>query len=327
MAQIKVVSKPKQETILAPVRKPAHEILKIADAGPSPTGSTFYKSMLRCPREHALSQKVKLRTVRDKEALTVGWLFHLVMEVYNRELFRGTSKTDAEEIAMASFSALKDQEGYADTYETVLRVAGAYFDTYRVRDNYKVLAIEETLVYKSEFYDASLKEQLPLQYSARLDLFVEVDGYSWVMEHKTARAITEDLVSSYQLDLQILGQVWLLKNCVDFSQYPKFGGVIVNIATKSQTPKFERVKVNPSDAHLQMFEDNMKSWTKLRRQYEKNNWPQALGSCSGFARGYTTCEFFKLCHGYPERSVEDWQRAKELPDGFTCGGKVSAVDE
>jgi hypothetical protein len=117
------------------------------------------------------------------------------------------------------------------------------------------------------------------------------------------------------MDLQILGQVWLLQNCVDLSKYPPFKGVIVNIESKEKTPKFARVVACPSKHHIAAFERAIGDYQHLFEVMERLNWPQ-YWHCSGFSRGYTQCQFYSVCHGHPEMSVADWAEQQDPPYGF-----------
>ncbi len=255
------------------------------------------------------------------EPLTVGWLFHHCLQVYYERLYAAQmvsndaassdtflwdGSNDGMAAAYEPLDLLDSTDGWRDTSETVRRVLDGYFEEYHRRDRWKMIAIEETLFYKGHF-----------PYSARLDLIVEdMDrGGMWIVEHKTARAITAELLDNYQLDMQILGQVWLLNACVDISKYPDFRGVKINIATKHKTPQFTRIDVCPSREHLDAFVRAIQHWSVVRHQMAQLDWPQALGHCSGYARGYSRCQFFELCHGHPAMSVDDWATT-EAPYGF-----------
>ena len=157
-----------------------------------------------------------------------------------------------------------------------------------------------------------------IEYSARLDLIVEdyTRGGMWVVEHKSARSITPELLAGYQLDQQVLGQLWLLEHCVDLSAYPSLRGVLVNITTKHKTgPKLERLEVSRSRKHLAAFESSMRSWYEVAQVLEDLDWPQALGSCAGPSRYFSRCDYYDLCFGHPDVSVEQLVR-EEPPLGF-----------
>jgi hypothetical protein len=307
-----------------PVRRRPGAVLGFKD-GPSPRGSTYYKTLLACPREHALSYEVGLEPTLLKEALGTGQLYHHCKELYYRaiqvhqqewkaawddvpreEYLYGGAKEGMRQ-AYTVIEKLREEPGYKDTADELDRMLGGYFERYHMKDPWRIVAIEETVEYTGA-----------VRYSSRYDLVVEdLDKHClYLVEWKSARYITEDLVDNYQMDFQVLGQVWLLHRCVDLRRYFPFKGVIVGIATKQKTPKYERVEVMPSAAHLRAFEESLVGWSQVRDHMKFLNWPRALGHCAGYARGYSKCQFYDLCHGHPEMSAEDWKKLPDPPLNF-----------
>ena len=302
-------------------RPPPWEVLGIENAGPSRRGSTYYKSLLACPREHALRYVVGLKPARPTEALTVGWLDHLCKERYfdviqrhqllrkvkDDDYFWGADKEGQRE-AFRLVDELDREDGYRDTCALERRMLEAYFDTYTRAQKWEILAVEETLEYEGA-----------VEYTARLDLVVadhkRAEGRTNIVEHKTTKLITSDLVDSYQLDLQILGQVWLFERCVDLEAYPAFNGVIVNIVSKQKRVATQRVPCLPSLAHLAAFERSIANWRMTRDFYESLGWPQSLGHCAGYARGYSKCPYYNICNAHPDLTVEDLM-GLEPPEGY-----------
>lgn len=326
-------------------RRPPHIVVGM-EGGGSPYGSTKYKRTRLCPFEQGLVQISRLRPLRNKEPLDVGWLVHAALQRYY-ETFIPSHKASppprsdtaayqeylwgarpaAEKAARDLVESFANEPGYAATYDEVSRVVASYIDHYRSTDEWRIVACEETLTYIETlaepfvFTDGKGNEirQSDFNYSCRLDILVErLDpGYEglWDVEIKTARMINDDLLTGYHLDMQVLGQVWLIKKCLDLSLYPPFKGVIVNIMTKAKTPKFERVMVMPSDYHLRAFEQSTRQWAFINACFEAAGWPRALGSCAGALRGYSKCSFYDLCHSHPELGLEDWKNS-EPPFGF-----------
>ena len=285
-------------------------VMPQADAGPSPCGSTFYKTLLACPREWALYYLVGLRPDKTSEALTYGLLWHYCLEAYYNGLLGGDSFQVAAAKAYDLVNMLVAEDGYQEIVATLTRMLDSYFDQFSDDSkNWSTLAVEETLIYEGAF-----------MYSARLDLVVEdkTDSGLWIVEHKSSRLINSHLLDSYQLDMQILGQVWLLNHCVDLNKYPTFKGVKVNIATKQATPQCVRLEVYPSRYHLEAFERSIAAWDRVKDYCAECGYPQALGHCSGYARGYGRCAYYDLCHGHPLTTVEQWQDStdEQLPFGY-----------
>lgn len=334
----------------APRRAP-HAVLDSFGGG-SPYGSTTYKRKRLCPFEDALVSVVRLRPERNNEALDVGWIYHAALEAYYRALrahqealgapparsdkaawqhyFFGASSA-AENAALDVVDAFKAEPGYRQTHYDVERVVAGYFERYRSEDQHRILAVEETLIYEelnpppirlSEENNegGGVVSLTPFCYSARLDVVIQDcapgrDGV-YVKEHKSAKFINEDLIHGYQQDMQILGQYWLMQRCVDLAALPApLKGVIINLATKEKTPRYERVEVCPSPYHLRAFEDSARRWSVMNTLFEWAGHPKALGSCAGALRGYSRCAYYDLCHAYPERTIADFVR-EAPPVGF-----------
>lgn len=291
---------------MPPERRSVFDVLNVKDSGASPRGSSYYGTLMKCPREFALTYMVGLRPLRPAEALTVGWLFHYCLQRYREKVQLGDPQSGLK-AAYEIVNTLGAEQGYAPTVNVLENVLNGYFERYEDEDkSWKILAVEETLQYAHG----------PFELSARLDLLVEDNGM-WDVETKTARAISDDLVENYQLDFQILGQVWLITKALDLSKYPRFRGVKVDIATKAKSPKYVRIDVCPSPEHLQAFEKQVMDWLKIKSFYEKLGWPQSFGRCAGYARGYSKCQYYDLCHGHPTTSVREWAEAEDPPLGFT----------
>jgi hypothetical protein len=310
-------------------RSPA-KVLNVLDQGASVAGSTYHKRLLACPFEFGLHQVARLAPTQKAEALDTGWLFHQALEVYYRaiwehqrrrkqeanergdhcvidnDFFWGQGAVKGYASAFAALEALEGEPGYSEIYPTVRKCVEAYLDQHHQIDKWEIVAIEENIEYHGAF-----------EYSARLDLVVvdHKDNKLWIIEFKTARYIGKDLVDNYQMDMQILGQVWLLKTCVDTSKLPNFGGVKVCITSKQATPQCVVVDVLPSRHHLEAFERSIRQWTQMRVLLEQAGWPKSLGHCSGYARGYAKCTYYDLCHAQPLATIEDWAEA-EPPMGF-----------
>ena len=119
--------------------------------------------------------------------------------------------------------------------------------------------------------------------------------------------------------LSKFSEIWLFHRCVNAEAYPPFGGSIVNITSKQATPVNTRVTVCPSKMHLAEFERTVGGLVPLRRFSEQLGWRKSLGHCSGFARGYAKCDYYDLCHGYPQTSIDEWKQLAlddQLPTGY-----------
>lgn len=305
----------------------------------SPRGNSFYSRALRCSREHALASVVRLRPKRDDDALTTGWLGHHALEAYYRVIQQRqqaegiewarkqpggvdpATRALAEEAAYASVAPMAREPGYEDTYQTLLTCLRSYFDFCR-SDRWFILAVEEQLA-----------STHPILYTARLDLVVIELGNTpdedrvLLPEHKFLRAITGDTLSGYQLHLQTLGQAWLYLRCVDVSQYPRFGGVLVNITSKTKIPKHMRVEVPPTAQGMQAFERAVRGYEEMLDTAQRLNYPPNFTVCSGATRGFRSCQFYNLCFSAPDLSVERLLEESEPPFGFVRDESGDEGDE
>jgi len=311
------------------------EVLGLDDpfGAPSERGSTYWSRLMTCPREHALHNIARLRNAHPQTALTTGFLVHHGLEVYYRHLMEAQRpwraqaladlevkgdypispdddrrfKQDAADAAFASLAPLNGEPGYEQIADQVDRILSGYFDL-ALLDSHMVLAVEENLAFSRR----------SLRYTARIDLLVQDYGERrgvWIVEHKTAKALNESLIEGYQLNLQILGQVWLFKKVFDSRHTPVYRGVLVQILTKTAVPKYHRVHVTPSPAHLSQFEESLKAWGAIEKTMAKKNWPANFTKCAGYARGYSRCTYYNLCHAMPDASIEELATS-EPPIGF-----------
>lgn len=310
-------------------RRLIHEVVGATDVGASSRGSTYYSSLLNCAREHGLLYDIGLSPKQKSDALNDGWLYHHALETYYRVIFEHQkalkrngscryddiffhgAEPDAAQAAWKAIKPVSQEPGYEKTWETVSKLVDQYLDRYANTDRWEIVAIEETL----EYWGARVGS---LDYTCRLDLIIidHADGRMWVVEHKTARNLTRDLLDYYDLDLQICGQMWCLQKCVDLTQYPRFGGVCLNIATKHKDSRYIRHPVLPSQAHIDAFEQSVRMHVELREEKRKRGWPKSLGHCSGYARGYSYCQFYEVCREHPSATVHDLARWADPPHGY-----------
>ena len=333
MAKINIV-KPRQPRKFSTDRRDPAEVLGMEEAGASPSGNSYWKQKRLCPRESALAKIVGLRREGDSEPLTQGLTFHHALEHYYATIQESQRTTkarrgskaycfaglaDAEAAAWASVLPLADEPNFEDTWTEVERLLAAYFDMYRRFDRWRILAVEDTLEYEDAGKARRGASLGPMRYSCRRDLVVE--DYerkgTWIIEHKTSRVITEDLVAGYQLDQQTLGQCWLHEEFLDEfpAGWPPLRGCLVNITSKHKVPRFERIEVMPSRAHLDAFERSMRAHTQMEALFERLGHPKFLGNCTGPSRYWSKCDYFEICHGDPSATIEDIMEM-DPPIGF-----------
>lgn len=317
-------------------RVPVDDVLGVK-GGASVAGSTFWKAQRTCPRMAALKTAGLRREGASSESLDSGLLYHACLEAYYRaiqahqlELSGNLAALSSDKLmpsrleahAWAVLEKFRALEGYAETVEVIERILGAYFQAYRGEDRWEIVAVEENLEWLEDFVPKG--EIGRLCYSARLDLLV-LDhklGGLWVIEHKTAQSVSEKALAGFQMDLQTLGNVWLMHACVDLDQFDAvFAGINVNIITKATQPKIARVQVCPSPQHLAEFEHSMRAMSRIATVTQELGSPRYIGNCAGPAQYFSSCDFFDVCHMRPMDSLAD-TIAAEPPLGFTWKGRT-----
>lgn len=314
-----------------PERRALGEVLGF-EGGASKRGSTYHSKLLTCPREFALTYVAKLKPIVTAEQLTCGLIYHYAQETYydsiaahqqamrasnkklnltskaTREQFFWGNARESQEKAFAAVECISREPGYERTWSLIERILNFYFETYWKTDEWEVLATEYPV-------EVAVEDTL---YTTRLDQIVHDHKRNgvWVVEAKTARSITSDLLDNYQQDFQVLGEVFTFLNAVEVDL--PFLGVNVCIVSKALSPKATRVEVMPSKHHINEFKKTLLSFHKLLPIYEQLQWPKALGKCAGASRGYSKCTFYSICHNFPEVEVDDWNN-REAPEGFEFG--------
>jgi hypothetical protein len=278
-------------------------LLNIPDTGASPKGSTYRKSLIQCPHEHGLLYEIGLRPSAPTEALTLGLLFHYALQRYYEEIFRFQQQFEAKYPA----DYRKESEYFWGHEAEASKVAWKSVSELQFADGYA-----DTWAVLSRVLDAYFDH-----YSRR-------DRWRILAVEET-----QDLVDFYDLDLQILGQVWLAARCIDWdkSGLPMFGGTKINIASKQKVPILIRHDVLPSTQHLIAFERMLGQWEDMRGVYEKFGWPKSLGHCAGYARGYSKCQFYELCREHPLETVETIRQWRDAPSGFEVKNKDAPTFE
>lgn len=291
-------------------REALRKVLGMPESSGSVYGSTTFKSQNVCPRAARLRALGVRKTGPNSDALDFGDAFHLVLEAYYLARQRGATWRDAVADAWKVLDPLRGVDGYDEMNAELERVLTSYFE-FAVNDQWRVIAVEEEIIYEGPEFN----------YSARLDLVVEdlERGGMWIVEHKSTATITANSMQGYLLDVQTLGQCWLMYKCIDLTKYPHFRGLIVNMTSKQKTPKHERVFVYPTPVHMREFERSTEARTKMHAFAAELGYPKMLGNCTGAAQYFGACAYFDICYGRPEFDIKgvDKLLPEDLPFGFT----------
>lgn len=286
-------------------RVPPEQVLGLPESGASSRGSTFWRRVLTCPREHFLANKLKWAPKQRSKPLDFGLVWHHLLETYYGAIQRQQQKTAAaseEDPTTQAFRELEkfsNADGWDEGYETMTRMLTSYFELYDKddRNKWEIVGIENLL-------EVGLDAGTGFEYSSRLDLTIVDHSYNdrvlRHVEHKSASTLDANTVSGYTQDLQVLGQVWLQTTVPSALDLPYLGAV-VNISTKAKTTKHGRFPAQPSEAQLEAWAASMQFWQRYAWMLESQNFPQNTAHC---VRKYGRCSYFDLCQSQPSAGPE-----------------------
>jgi hypothetical protein len=314
--------------------KRMEEIVGIPDSGPSSRGSTYWRRVLSCPREHFLANVLGWTEEHRTEALEVGLAWHYVLENLYRDiqkLQRGQHLPESpEKRAFELLRPFVEELTWSEVSPKLTEMLEVYLQRWYQRDlkTFEVLEVEAT-------YQIPLDDGLGFEWSNRLDV-VGIDHFSGTpvlrnKEHKSTYRVSEETMSGFQMDQQVLGQAFLMSYYADHPAAisPAYEGVEVNmverpysVSARSKAPVVERFIVHPTDAAYAAWMESMKFFQRLLVTYEvMDQYPRNYAQCT---RKYGKCPFFGLCQSRPQDSVQSLreldQAAREgsaaLPPGI-----------
>src|ERR1041385_4358729 len=103
-------------------------ILGVPESSASARGSTFWKSLFACPREHALTYEAGIELAYKGDPLTLGWAWHYVLQLYYEGLFAGRDGNVAALAAYAPITTLEQHPEYADMGTKLRAMFEKYLD-------------------------------------------------------------------------------------------------------------------------------------------------------------------------------------------------------
>lgn len=300
------------------------EVAGLGPQGASPRGSTYWRRVQMCPREHLLANELHWEKTPRAEPLDIGLLWHGVLEHYYlgvQALQQGQWRpTTPEQDAFAFLQRFVDAPGWGAFYDTVSRMLEAYLVRWRHNTDWEILAVEWTTGWTAESHP-ELARYMGFENTTRLDLLIRDHSLRPVIrhvEHKSSRSLDPLTVQGYAQDDQVLGQCFLARYFIDWGD-ELYLGAIVNITTKAKYPLCERLPVQPSDEQLQAWADSKRFWASFRDQYETFAYPKNYATCT---RRFGRCQFFDLCRYNPTDTPVTLRRRHELdelPAGFRKG--------
>lgn len=307
-----------------PDRAPYEEIAQMGAGGASPRGSTFWKRAQSCPREHLLSNVLRWEKTPRARALDIGLLWHGILETYYRAVHleqQGVwQEVSPGQQAFRFLQRFRDEEGWGEFYETCSRMMDRYLERWRDNQDWQILGVEVTLGWTAETHPGWVR-QLGFEITTRLDLLVidwSLRGQPFTrhVEHKSSHSLDPLTVQGYNQDDQVLGQCFLARYAIDYTNLPPYLGALVNITTKGKEPKCERVPVQPSDQALQAWAEAKRDAYRELARFAERGYPKNYTQCT---RRFGRCQHFDLCRANPLVDAATLLRADEegaLPTGY-----------
>lgn len=258
-------------------------------------GWSAYSTFERCPKAYWLRYLAKKQIVGESERIErdIGTVFHAFSCLRDWAKIN-TNRLDDEPACTPAWlkQQLQERGGNPEAILEAWRIFEAY--EYNYQDDHLVpLAVEYTHVSrdgKSTRYDLVARTEKSME------------GFQpgiFVVEHKTASKFTQDMLTGWDLDGEILGEIALWSRPGRNGAPPPaevFGplqGVIVNIVGKQQKPQFYRALVAPQSV---MTRRHLKVLNHLDRRIDEHRrlryWPQHFAGCIS---RYGKCDYWDLC--------------------------------
>lgn len=275
--------------------------------GPTPWGWHRWEDLLKCPRKYDLLYNQHCTVPARSNALEFGGLLHECLALYYEEANAILSEQDdarADQLYDAYchepqwhrlLAEIENSgvEAYFEVVEDVLRVMRAYLEHYpMLRDKF----LEHEIVAVEEFMDPPG----PFNFTARMDLAYRAPRGLWVVDHKSSKAMTEDLASGWALNGQMLGLMYAAPRHWPDEQVL---GLVVNILVRTKVPQFKRVTVPLYPAMVDVWVERLTMWVNhVLPFYADVGWPPNFASC---IHRYGRCPFYDYCETGDEAFLED----------------------
>lgn len=259
--------------------------------GPSADGWSKAADLQRCAYRYYLRNVLNAvphdptnyNLVAPNQNLEVGGLFHAVLAVhYGRRLPAGYP---GWRVNMPSpFDFLDQVEKAGASIANVREVRRLYYSY-------------------SEYWGPELDLQpVAVEYSAgvsgihtcRFDMLAVMDGGLWNVEHKSASRPSPDVMESWWLDGEVIGQFWAweLSNLDSVFGRP-LTGTKINLTFKSTPVSHTRIEIVQPREVVETFARDRQFWNSIREHYARAGyWPRSLQGCM---TRYERCGFWFHC--------------------------------
>lgn len=309
--------------------------------------NTKRAAFIKCRRKYYYQYVLNLKTFFGSTALRYGLTWHEGMEAFYGHIKDHGWQKDGKAFEAAVFAMQKGwdeaskKETFFDDYRTLengLQAFLQYVNHYAADENmlvvtaterpFKVHMENETADEKRFF--AGLK---PFHFTGKIDLEIELNGRTWIKEHKTTGQPIETQANRLHRSAQVMGYTYAKIRDSGRKEAPE--GALVSLshlsASKSRTTglygkariDFKRVPQIFSDNDLVQWRNAFLSTAlDIQREAERNLWPMTHDACFD----YGSCPFLEMCE--QNKSVDDlyindqkyyvaepWEVAKDVEAG------------
>ncbi len=257
--------------------------------GASTDGWSKMSDFQRCPYRywyfHERDKSSDVVEIGPKPvSLELGALFHAMLAGHYIGSCAAGKYAESYPTALELINRIVNLGGDAAICAEAERLYIAYFNHYGnpVNEGFKPLAIE-------------LPAGVEGVHTCRFDMLAEINGQTWIVEHKTASRETRDVLESWWLDGEIIGEVYGYKLSGLEKVYGPLAGVLVNVVIKTNVPKFRRMEVVIPDNLLERYAMDRQYWAMERqsmRDQTPSEWPRKHQGCIG---RYDTCQLWDHC--------------------------------
>ena len=152
-------------------RLPFEDVLPGKNAGASPRGSTYWRRVQSCPREHLLGNLMRWEPIPRAPALDMGLLWHHCLEAYYRTMWANQlgqyTPVTPERAAFEAFQPFRDAQGWGEFYELCGRMLDSYFTRWQNADRYwQIVGVESMIELPPNV------QGFGFPYTSRLDMFI-----------------------------------------------------------------------------------------------------------------------------------------------------------